>query len=727
MLPDTIIEKAVRNGMKTLTEAKSKRLLANYGIPVVEETVVQTESDAVGRAASYGFPVVLKALGEKLTHKTDRGLVALDLRSESEVRDAFHRLNAAAGQDWEACLVQPMVRGKREFAAGFFRDLQFGPVIMFGLGGIFAEAFKDVVFRMPPLSRIDIRNLVDALVCRKLLFDFRGEAAVDVDQLAQVLNGLSRLAAEHPCIAEVDINPLIAKPDGRIVAVDALIGLGDETCTTGDGEMSARSCGDAEAAIQRAIDKMVHPRSIAVMGAKRQVGKLLSGADLFKRLQEFGFPGRLYPVNPRAESEIHGRKAYRDLFSLPEIPDHVIVCMPATFVPDALRDCATVGCKNIHIFTAGFKETGEAEGLRLQAEIEEIAQCGGLHVIGPNCMGLYVPESRTVTWPEASTTSGPVAFITQSGGHARDFTKFASSRFGIHFSKVVSYGNALTLDCTDFLKYVARDDQTRIVLMYLEGIEDGRTLFDVVQRTSREKPVIIFKAGMTDAGVRVAASHTGALAGSENIWNAFFCQSGAVRATSLEELAALTQAFLHLEDCGGRRVAILGSGGGISVNAADACTRSGLTLPVFPPNLFKMAGESISTAGNIVSNPIDAHKMFFDLPQLGRMMKHLSDGSYVDMFIVSLQLDWLYTDSGRDMNYMEGIATYIATEGKAMANGKPLVVGWRQFLDIPEVNHLTHRIREILLANGVPVYEGMADAAIVLSKLAGYHEFRRQS
>jgi len=119
--------------------------------------------------------------------------------------------------------------------------------------------------------------------------------------------------------------------------------------------------------------------------------------------------------------------------------------------------------------------------------------------------------------------------------------------------------------------------------------------------------------------------------------------------------------------------------------------------------------------------------MFFDLPQLGRRMKHLSDGSYVDMFIVSLQLDWLYTDSGRDMNYMEGIATYIATEGKAMANGKPLVVGWRQFLDIPEVNHLTHRIREILLANGVPVYEGMADAAIVLSKLAGYHEFRRQS
>lgn len=728
MQPEKIIARAVQNGSKVLNEAESKRLLAFYGVPVVEESVVLTESDAAGWAAAGGFPVVLKALGEKLTHKTDRGLVAVDLRTEAEVRDTFRRLKTEAGKDWEACLVQSMIRGKREFAAGFFRDPQFGPVIMFGLGGVFTEAFEDVVFGIPPLGIMEVRRMISSLTCRKMLSGFRGEVAVDEEQLTRILNGLSRLGAENAAISEIDINPLIVKPDGRILAVDALIGLDGMLREPEDEAGAARERKAAEGEIQRAIEKMVHPESIAVMGVKRHSGKLLTGVDLFGRLQEFGFPGRLYPINPRAEGEIHGCKAYPDLSSLPETPDHVIICVPAPFVPDALRDCAAAGCKNVHIFTAGFKETGDAEGMRLQAEIEEIAQNGGLHVVGPNCMGFYVPESQTATWPEAPVKSGPVAFISQSGGHARDFTKFASSRFDIHFSKVVSYGNALTLDCIDFLKYMAEDDQTRLILLYLEGVEDGRgrALLEVVRRTGRKKPIIIFKAGRTDAGERIAASHTGAMAGRNRIWNAFFSQTGVVQAGSFEELAALAQAFLHLGDSSGRRVAVLGSGGGISVNAADCCAEGGLTLPVFPTRLFEMAGNPIPTAGNIVSNPIDAFRMFFDLPLLGRILKHLSDGLHVDMFIVFLQLDWLYTDCGRDADYMEKIATYIATEGKWLADGKPLVVAYRQYIDFPEMKKLTVRIRDILLASGVPVYEGMADAVNVLSKLAGYSEFHRQ-
>lgn len=723
---ETIIQTAVQRQSTTLTEADSKTVLKAYGVPVAAEWIALTESEAVSRAEESGFPVVLKALGERLAHKTERRLVALDIRSAGEVREAFGRIRALAGDDWEACLVQTMIRGTREFAAGFFRDPQFGPVVMFGLGGIFAEALDDVVFRFPPLRDAQIHDMIDALACKSLLADFRGEAAVDPDQLVQTLNGLSRLGMAHPEIREVDINPLILTPEGNLVAVDALIAIDSSDRDAGGAGLPGGDPAAADACIQRAIDQMVHPRSIAVVGAKREGGKSLSGGDMFKRLQDFGFPGKLYPVNPHAGETIRGCKAYPDLQSLPEVPDHVIISVPARYVPGALRDCAAVGSKNIHIFAAGFKETGDAEGLRLQAEIEDIARRGGLHVIGPNCMGLYVPESKMVTWPEAPAQSGPVAFISQSGGHARDFTKFASSRLGIHFSTVVSYGNALTLDCVDFLKYVAQDDRTRVILMYLEGIADGRALFEAVRQTSREKPVIIFKAGMTDAGVRIAASHTGALAGSEKLWHAFFQQSGAVRATSLEAMAGLTEAFLHLGDCPGRRIAVLGSGGGISVNAADACTGSGLILPALSPRLFEMVGDTQPNAGTIVSNPIDAHKLFFDLPLLGRMLAYLSDGAHVDMFIIFLQLDWLYTDSGRSEDYMQKLATYIGTEGKRFAGGRPLVVAWRQYLDIPEVQRLTRRIQRILLDLGVPVYEGMPGAVSALSTLAAYHEFRRQ-
>ncbi|MBI5895135.1 MAG: acetate--CoA ligase family protein [Desulfobacterales bacterium] len=719
MEPTDVIDAAIRRNAKTLNEAEAKCLLASHGVPVVAEAVVRTAPEAVRQAALFGFPVVMKGLGARLTHKSDRGLVALDLRSEAEVGEAFARIRDAAGSDWEGCLVQALVPGRREFAAGFFRDPQFGPVVMFGLGGIFAEAFEDVVFRMPPLSRAEIDGMIEALACRKLLSDFRGETAVDRVQLVQALTGMCRLGAIHSAIKEIDINPLIVQPDGKIVAVDALIGLDTDHREESDRNRVSRD----QAAIDQAIDQMVHPESIAVVGARRAGGNSLSGADLFKQLQDFGFPGRLYPINPRASETIHGCKAYPDLFSLPEIPDHVIISVPAKFVPGVLSDCAAVGIKNIHIFTAGFKETGEEEGLQLQVKIEDIAQKGGLHVIGPNCMGLYVPGSRMVTWPEAPARSGPVAFISQSGGHARDFTKLASSRFGIHFSVVVSYGNALTLDGTDFLRYAAKDDQTRVILMYLEGIADGRAFFDVVRQVSLIKPVIILKAGLTDAGVRVAASHTGALAGSRKIWDAFFCQSGAVRATSLNEMAAFTQSFLHLKKCPGRRVAILGSGGGISVNAADACTSSGLILPAFPPGLFTVDGEPMSTAGNIITNPIDAHRMFFDLPLLGRMIKRLTEGSHVDMYIVFLQLDWLFTDSGRDVAYLEKIATYIATEGKRLADGNPLVVAWRRNLEIPVLQELTTRIQRVLLNAGVPVYEGISSAVSALSKLAGYHEF----
>src|SRR5664280_3763188 len=218
-----LIDQARKDRQQFLTEAQSKRLLNLYGIPVVEETIVTDEEEAVIQSGVTGFPVVLKSLGAKLTHKTERGLVKISLRSAEDVRRSYREIKAAAGGDWEGCLVQPLVEGKREFVAGLFRDAQFGPAVMFGLGGIFTEALADTTFRIAPFSAIQARQMIDELSSSKLLGNFRGEAAAQKDQLVAVLLGLSRLGLEQPGIKEIDINPLIITPKGKVIAVDALV------------------------------------------------------------------------------------------------------------------------------------------------------------------------------------------------------------------------------------------------------------------------------------------------------------------------------------------------------------------------------------------------------------------------------------------------------------------------------------------------------------------------
>jgi acyl-CoA synthetase (NDP forming) len=357
-------------------------------------------------------------------------------------------------------------------------------------------------------------------------------------------------------------------------------------------------------------------------------------------------------------------------------------------------------------------------------EIEKIARKGGLRVLGPNCMGVYVPESRIVTWPGASAEKGPVAFVSQSGGNAGDFTSYSASRFGIHFSKVFSYGNALTLDSTDFLEYLSHDDQTRIIAMYLEGVRNGRRLFRQVTEINRKKPVIIMKGGLTESGARAVASHTGSLAGGEKIWEAFFRQSGAVAVDSLEEMTDVALAFLNLGKSPGRRVAVIGTGGGVGVAAADSCARVGLDLPALPVAVMDQLRRFIPPAGNMIRNPIDAHLVFLELDLLGKTLDLLSSGSTVDMFVIVLHLDWLSENGSEDQ--VERMARYIAGEARKYTRNLPLVVVWRQYQPNPDLRQARIVFEQILLKAGVPVYEGLPRAFFVLSKLAEYHRFQEQ-
>ena len=364
-----LVNEDVKAKIISLTEAQSKKLLKSYGVPVVEETVALTIEEAVAQAGIIGFPVVVKGLGTKLTHKTERGLVKLNLRSAEDVKSACLEIRKSAGDDLEGFLLQPLIEGKREFVAGLFRDEQFGPVVMFGLGGIFTEALGDVVFRIAPFSEIQAKGMMEEILSRKLLGGFRGEAAADEQQLINVLMGLSRLGMERPEVKEVDINPLLIAPDGRVTAVDALVVISQDNASV-DSDLGKERTPQEIKAINAALDTMIHAKSIAVIGAMRP--RTTGFRGMFGCIKDFGFPGKLYPINPKAQ-EIDGVKTYPSLVSLPKPVDLVVIAVPAPFVPDALRDCVASGSKNVHIFSSGFKETGEEEGMKLQAEIEKIA------------------------------------------------------------------------------------------------------------------------------------------------------------------------------------------------------------------------------------------------------------------------------------------------------------------------------------------------------------------
>ena len=331
-----------------------------------------------------------------------------------------------------------------------------------------------------------------------------------------------------------------------------------------------------------ALESAFHPDVVAMVGvsanAKRDSPWRPGASSFLTCYEELGFKGRIYPVNPKAR-EIMGYKTYPKVSSIPEHVDLVIVSVPARFLAEVLEDCILANAKNIHVFTAGFEETGEEEAIELGRRVREIALRGDLRIIGPNCMGLYVPEAGIGCFDRLPKEHGPVAFLSQSGGHCNWFAHYAPD-YGFYCSKVISFGNAYVLDSTDYLEYLSHDPGTEIICMYLEGIKDGAKLLRQVRKINPVKPVILWKAGLTESGSKAVASHTGSLAGQDKIWNGFFVQTGAVQVFSLEELAEMAMTFLHLKQPKGKKVAVIGLGGGSSVSSADVCSRAGLEVPI---------------------------------------------------------------------------------------------------------------------------------------------------
>ncbi len=376
---NTILKKYKASERKTLSEHESKQILHAYGIPVVQETVAATEEDAVAAALEIGFPIVLKGLGARLTHKTERGLVHTHLKTRAEVLSAAESIRHNAGDDLEGFLVQPHIQGKREWIAGLSRDEQFGPVLMFGAGGILTEAISDVTFRLAPLSPGDAREMIDEIKSAPLLEDFRGEKKIDRSQIIQVLTGLSTLATDHPEVFEVDINPLIATASGDLIAVDALVVVGPK---------QEKIAAPRHVFQPDDLRPFFYPKSIAFIGASSIMGKW--GHMLVANTKSGGYKGKLYLVNPKG-GKIVGEEAYRSISDIHDPVELAIVTIPAEHVIQLIPELKAKNIRHMLLITSGFSET-DSEGKEREKKLVASARQAGIRILGPNTMGICNPH-----------------------------------------------------------------------------------------------------------------------------------------------------------------------------------------------------------------------------------------------------------------------------------------------------------------------------------------------
>jgi acyl-CoA synthetase (NDP forming) len=470
---------------------------------------------------------------------------------------------------------------------------------------------------------------------------------------------------------------------------------------------------------ERDLEYIFHPRSVALVGVTSDPANLW-GQGFLKGLLDFGYSGQIYPINPKA-SQILGLKVYPSLSDVPGPVDYVISMIPAPLTPQLIEDCGAKGVKVVHLFTAGFGETGEEVGKRLEAELLAIARRVGVRLIGPNCMGIHYAKSKItfdMAIPEEAKESGNISFLSQSGAFAIGLVHMGSFR-GLRFNKIASYGNAIDLNEADFLELFATDADTEIIAAYIEGIKDGPRFRRALIEAAAVKPVIVLKGGRTSAGTGAVSSHTGALAGNEEIWDILLKQAGAIRVHSMDELSDLLVAFCHLPPLAGRNVGVIGTGGGASVEAADLCESAGLFVPALPPEIRNQLREFTPVAGTSVRNPVDTISMF--IPQeLSRTIELVASHAEIDFVIFQMELG---------MDFLQDIGRVIVETGRevlietAKKMDKPIVVVPR-YGGRPQGISLLAETQERYVEAGLPVFPSIERAALAISRFISYHEAR---
>jgi acetyl coenzyme A synthetase (ADP forming)-like protein len=676
-----VLGAARAEGRTSLSAPEAKRVCDAYGIDVPREGLATSAEEAVALAEEIGHPVVLKIVSPDILHKTEAGGVLVGLASADAVADGFETIvrNARAYDshaDITGVQVQQMLSEGQEVLIGAVTDPTFGPVMTFGIGGVLVEVLRDVTFRLAPTAADDALDMVEGIRAADVLRGVRGAAGVDRQALATMIEAVSELVTDFPEIVEVDLNPVLARPDGA-TAVDARFVVSFEEREEGPPRYSQDE-------ILEVMNKLMRPRAIAVVGASESEGKI--GNSVMKNLVNGGFQGEIYPVNPKA-SEILGKKVYADIDELPDDVDVAVFAIPAKFVVDTIAKVGDKGIGTAIMIPSGFAETGETE---LQQDLQRTAREHGVRFVGPNIYGVYyTPGNMSAAFTTPYDVKGPVALASQSGGIGMGILGFArSTKLGV--SAIVGLGNKADIDEDDLLTFFEQDDATNCVALHMEDLKDGRAFVEVAQRVSKKKPIVVLKAGATPAGTKAAASHTAALAGDDKVYDDILRQAGVVRARGLQELLQFARCLPILPTPKGENVVIITGAGGSGVLLSDACYSNGLQLMEMPDDLNEAFMQFIPPFG-AAGNPVDITGG--EPPETYRNTIALG---LEEERIHALVLGYWHTIVTPPMTFAK-VAAEVVEEYRSRGIDKPIVASLAGDVEVEQAS-------EYLFDHGIPAY-----------------------
>jgi 3-hydroxypropionyl-CoA synthetase (ADP-forming) len=569
----------------------------NYGFIPPRSRVAATAEEAAAIAAEIGFPVALKVASAQIVHKTDVGGVELNIANAEAVKRSFDRIMAAVrAARPEATIdgveVQEMVTGGTEVIIGLLDDPQFGLVVMFGLGGVFTEVLHDVSFRVLPIERRDAQEMLHEIKGYPVLCGYRGRPPVSEQMLVELLMNASRMGMDHAGELEsVDLNPIMVWEDQHRVLDAKIIWHKQPRAAPDDFEVNPKH-----------LSAFFKARSVALVGASATPGKV--GNAVLDSLLNYDYQGKVFPVNP-SRAEVMGAKAYPSLSAIPDTVELVVGAIDLAAIPGLIEECAAKGVHNLVVVSGGGKELG-GERAALEAKIRHAAKLHDVRVIGPNCIGVFDGHTRLDTFFQVHERllrpkAGRIAMLTQSGTVGNAFLEDAV-RLGV--SKFVSYGNRTDVDEADLLAFLADDPETELIVLYVEGLENGRKFLHVASQVARRKPIIIFKAGRSARAARASVSHTGFFGGSYDIVRGAFRQAGLLSVDSYEELFAATKALAMQPRAKGRRVAMISNGAGTMVQGIDLLGEYGLQIPELSDASLRKLKQAYPFF-YLVQNPLD--------------------------------------------------------------------------------------------------------------------------
>jgi acetyl coenzyme A synthetase (ADP forming)-like protein len=590
-----VLDKVKADGRTALTAPEGKIVCDAYDIPIPKEGLATSAKQAATLAKKIGFPVVLKIVSPDILHKTEAGGVITGLAKAAEVEKAYAKIIKSAkaykkGADIVGVQVQKMLAsGAQEVIIGAISDPSFGKVVAFGLGGVLVEVLKDVTFRLAPTTSQQAMSMLDGIAAAPILRGVRGAAGVNRKLLADLIVHVSQLVTDFSEIAELDLNPVFARPDGA-TAVDVRI-------VVNFSPAPARPRPSQEE-ILKAMKRIMQPEAVAVIGASSEEGKI--GNSVMKNLINGGYQGAIYPINPKAD-EIMGKKCYKSVKDIPGEVDIAVFAIPAKFVAATVAEVGEKKIPGAILIPSGFAEIGEVE---LQNEVVAVARKYNVRLMGPNIYGFYyTPKNLCATFCTPYDVKGQVALSSQSGGVGMAIVGFSrSTKMGV--SAIVGLGNKSDIDEDDLLTFFEQDPNTQCVAMHAEDLKDGRSFAEVASRVSKKKPVVMLKAGRTSMGARAASSHTGALAGNDKVYDDVLRQSGVIRAYTMRDMLEFARCLPIIPTPKGENVIIITGAGGSGVLLSDACVDNGLQLMKMPHDLDEAFKKFIPPFG-ASGNPVD--------------------------------------------------------------------------------------------------------------------------